>query len=301
MAVRDFYTVVTDDAELNSGLESLFAEVEGGTAAVLRDHLDCRAFVKVRPFTAEERALLDTFVAMQAVRGMRVRRSIEVITDYTVKLLNQDRISEADIRETDFVPHPNEHLRMFGHLAEHAEAVLKARTATLIQIDQPLLIIGDEPVIAVHDEQTAMGTAPQLGGTDLVLLQGGAGFANAPLVLLPLSPSTALAYGPPHKRDLPAEVSLVGDDAESFAADLNEHVVRAAIDWVAAHPDHSGFARMKMPALEPILKVSDYGSSIAGRVNATPARRPIRRLRADDVDYVLPPETSHASTGDVAP
>jgi hypothetical protein len=99
-------------------------------------------FARARAFTPEERAILDAFVAMQAVRGMRTRRSYEVLTDYTVKLLNHDKVSEADLWHVDFVPHPNEHLEMFGTLAERAEVTLKQRSATMVKLDKPLLIMG---------------------------------------------------------------------------------------------------------------------------------------------------------------
>ncbi|WP_150116989.1 DUF4238 domain-containing protein [Arthrobacter sp. ERGS1:01] len=120
LGVRDYYTAVSKNAILDSRLESMLSAVEGGAAKIFRQHLDFRTFMRPRAFTPEERATLDSFVGMQAVRGMRVRRSIEVLADYTVKLLNADKITEEDIHETDFVPHPNEHLAMFGKLSEGA-------------------------------------------------------------------------------------------------------------------------------------------------------------------------------------
>jgi hypothetical protein len=286
LAVRDFYTAVTDSSGLDSSLESLLSTVEGGTAEILRQHLDFGAFVKPRAFTPEERATLDAFVAMQAVRGMRMRRSIEVIADYTVKLLNQDKITEEDIRDRDFVPHPNEHLKMFGNLAQRAEETLKGRSTSLIHLDKPLLIIGDEPVLieVEQDESVKEGESkPDLTSEDLVRLEGGRGFANAEVIMLPVAPTVLLAYGPRGRRILPAEVHLTGAEAQSFAEELNRLMTSSAIDWVAARPDHPSFDSLEMPPQLPLLTVHDYGSSAAARVNSTPARRPIRRLRHDDV------------------
>jgi hypothetical protein len=48
LAVRDFYTAVTDMSGLDSSLESLLSTVEGGTSEILRQHLDFRAFVQPR-------------------------------------------------------------------------------------------------------------------------------------------------------------------------------------------------------------------------------------------------------------
>lgn len=153
LAVRDFYTAVTKNAELDARLESLLSAVEGKVAEILRHHIDCNVFARARAFTPEERAILDAFVGMQAVRGLRTRRSFEVLTGYTAKLLNHDKVSEADLRHIDFVPHPNEHLEMFGTLAERAEITLRQRSATMVKLDKPLLIIGDEPVLRVNTQQ----------------------------------------------------------------------------------------------------------------------------------------------------
>jgi Protein of unknown function (DUF4238) len=288
LAVRDFYTVVTDSHGLDSSLESLLGTVEGGAAEILRVHLDLRAFVRPRAFTPEERAVLDSFVAMQAVRGMRLRRAIEVLTDYSVKFFNQGRLSEDEVLELDFVPHPNDHLRMFGHLAEGVEMTLKRRPLSLLRLDQPLLVIGDEPVVtanyegASHLAACSVRPGPDMRGSAAFRSLRG-GFAGADAVLLAVSPSVAMLYGPTDTRGGPVEHLLAEDEALSFAAEHNELVVASAIDWVAANPDHAGLASMLMPSPAPLLTVSDGGSAAARRVNATAARRPIRRLRADDV------------------
>ncbi|WP_170850827.1 DUF4238 domain-containing protein [Arthrobacter sp. OV608] len=286
LAVRDFYTAVTDSSGLDSSLESLLSTVEGGTAEILRQHLDFGAFVKPRAFTLQERATLDAFVAMQAVRGMRIRRSIEVIADYTVKLLNQDKITEEDIRDRDFVPHPNEHLKMFGNLAQRAEETLKGRSTSLIHLDKPLLIIGDEPVLIEaeqHESVNGSKSKPNLTSENFVRLEGGRGFANAEVIMLPVGPAVLLVYGPRGRRNLPAEVHLAGVEAQSFAEELNRLMTSSAIDWVAARPDHPSFESLKVPPPQPLLTVRDYGSSAAARLNSTPARRPIRRLRHEDI------------------
>lgn len=285
LAVRDFYTAVTESSVLDARLESLLSEVEGGAAEILRQHLDCRVFAKSRAFTPHERAILDAFVGMQVVRGMRTRRSIEILTDYMVKLLNEDKISAEDARNTDFVPHPNEHLKMFGHLAERAEVELRHRPAAMVTLDQPLLIIGDEPVLPITAQGRPEGT-PNAAADESVLLESGRGFAHAEAILLPLTPSIALMYGAHDGPRMPPELSLTGAEAESFANEHNKLIVASAVEWVAASPGNLGFPSMKMPKPEPLLAIHDYGSPAAARVNTTPARRPIRRLRPDDIHDV---------------
>ncbi|WP_170854249.1 DUF4238 domain-containing protein [Microlunatus flavus] len=286
LAVRDFYTSVTTDTGLDSSLESLLSIVEGRAAHILRQHLDYPAFSRARPFTLEERSALDLFVASQAIRGMRIRRGLEVVTDYTVKLLNHDKISEDDIQNTEFLPHSNDHLKMFGSLVERVAESLRKRSTSLLQLEKPLLIIGDEPVILESEK-----VGPIEGGRseakvepeEFVNVEGGLGFGNADVVLLPVSSSAVLLYGPPNHQGLPTALELGGEEARLIAEEINWKVAYAAIDWVAANPSHPGFASMTMPPRPPVLKVRDYGSLAAERVNSTPAHRPIRRLRADDV------------------
>lgn len=285
LAVRDFYTGVTATSVLDARLEALLSEVEGAAAAILRQHLDCRAFARPRAFTPQERAVLDAFVGMQAVRGMRTRRSIEILTDYAVKLLNQDKISVEDVQNTDFVPHPNEHLKMFGDLAERAEVELRHRPAALVRLDHPLLIVGDEPVLPIRAQEPGGGT-PKTASDEFVVLEGGREFAHAGAILLPVAPSFALMYGSHDGPGMPAEIALAGAEAKSFADEHNQLMVASAVEWVAASPENLAFDSMTMPTPGPLLAIHDYGSPAAERVNTTPARRPIRRLRPDDVLYV---------------
>jgi hypothetical protein len=286
LAVRDFYTAVTNSSELDSSLESLLSIVETGTAEILRQHLDFRSFVKPRAFNREERATLDAFVAMQAVRGMRIRRSIEVIADYTVKFFNQDKLTEEDVWESDFLPHPNDHLKMFGALSERTEETLKTRSTLLIHLDKPLLIMGDEPVIIESEREESPKSAesdPDLVSRDLARLNGGHGFANADLIMLPIAPAVLLMYGPSGQWNQPSEYHFTGTDAQSFAEEVNALIASSAIDWVAAHLDHSSFDSLEMPPLQPLLTARDNGSAAAARLNSTPARRPARRVRHEDI------------------
>jgi len=294
LAVRDFYTSIADDIGFDSSLESLLSVVEGGAADVLRHHLDLRAFAHSRAFTPEERATIDAFISMQCVRGMRVRRMIEVLTDYSFKLMNGDRLSKSEMEDFTFVPHPNEHLRMIGALAERGEAALGQRPASLVFLDAPLLITGDEPVITVHNrDPLGPGTSRRkLGGTSgpEQMVASGKGFANADLIMLAVSPSVTLLYGSATARRMPHEVHLVGDEAASFATEHNDRIVAASVDWVAASPSHRSFASMVMPAPGPVITVHDNGSAASAIANSTATGRPIRRLRADDVHQRSDPD-----------
>lgn len=297
LAVRDFNTVVTKDAKLDSSLESLLSVVEGAAAAVIRSHLDAEAFARPRPFSAEERFKIDTFVAMQSVRGMRQRRAYELIADYGIKLLNQENLTADDIENLSIVPHPNEYIQMSAKLSERAHETLAARPVTLVRIDRPLFIIGDEPVLLLRDdssmpEASRRGypelTGPGIEPENVIQLQsgGGLGMGNADAVIMPMSSRAALVYGPTGHSGSTAPRAFRGDEADEAAAEVNAAVLRRAVSWVAASPQHPTFHDMTFPPPVPLLQIADGGSAIAQRTNADTRRHPMRRLRPSDVHDV---------------
>jgi hypothetical protein len=306
LAVRDFNTVVTKAGQLDSSLETLLSVVEGAAAAILHAHLDAEAFARPKPFTDDERFKLDTFVSLQAVRGMRDRRSYELIADYSMKLLNQQRLTPDDIENLTLVPHPNEFITISGKLAERVHEVLATRPMLLVKIDRPLFIIGDEPVLPLSDgplpEADVDGfprvARPGIDPKDAIQLQSGRGIgiANADVVVMPLSPCAALVYGPPGSPGIAHPEFYDGPDADSAAAEVNEGVLQRAVSWVAAHPEHPGFRDMDFPPPVPLLRIIDGGTAIGKRTNADTTRRPIRRVRPGDVFEV--PEMNESLTRD---
>jgi hypothetical protein len=292
LAVRDFYTSVTITQELDGRLEAILSEVEGAMATILRERIDALAFVKQRPFTTQERLVIDTFVSIQYIRGMRARRSLEIVADYGMKLVNQGRLTPEEIETLDIVPHPNDHLRMFGTLSEQVFEYLAPRPLVVVHLDQPLLLIGDEPVVMSADrplppfdpEGLPNVTGSGIDSRDIIHLQGnkGVGFATAEEILLAVSPTTVLVFGPMRQGWDASSVHMNGKEAAAAAAEHNSLVLDASVDWVAAHPDHPTFADMHMPEAKPIVRVSDGGSAPGRRANSTTQRRPINRLRASD-------------------
>lgn len=305
MAVRDFYTAVTDPRVLDASFETLLSEIEGAAAEVLHTHLDATAFTRPRPLSDSERFKIDTFVSMQYVRGMRVRRGLEIMTDYGMKLVNQDKLSVTDIDELDIVPHSNDHLRMMAPLSEHAFEELATRPLTILTIDQPLLITGDEPVVLlregprpkVNPNGYANVSGPGIDPHDVVQFHSPrGGFAEANEIALAVSPTTVLVYGLKHDGWEGPPQRLAGSAASAAAKEHNATVIDGAIDWVAAHPDHASFRSMKMPSPVPIMTIIDGGSQMARRANSSKDRKPINRLRADDVNIEpLPKDPDQAA------
>lgn len=293
LAVRDFYTAVTDARKLDASLETLLSEVEGAAAEVLHTHFDARAFLRPRALTEDERFKIDTFVSMQYVRGMRVRRGLEIMTDYAMKLVNQDKLSVADMDELDIVPHSNDHLRMISGLSAHAFEELAGRPLVLVTIDQPLLITGDEPVVLFHEvprpKMKPNGYANVAGYRidphEIVQFHSPlGGLSEANEIAIAVSPTALVVYGPrTERREVPTH-RITGSAAIAAAKEHNGLLIVGAIDWVAAHPGHKWFATMKMPTPVPIVTILDGGSQMARRANSSTDRRPINRLRPDDIN-----------------
>lgn len=289
LGVKDFYTSVTIHQTLDSSLETMFSEIEGSAATVIRTHVDAQAFSRPRRMTMEERFTLDTFVSFQFVRGMRTRRTMEMVADYGMKLMHQAELAPGDIENLSIVPHPNDHLRSLPGLSEQAFQFLAPRPLLVVQLDRPLLIIGDEPVAFSGDasalDRAGVAKMHNVDTEDIVHARGnrGGGLANASEVLLPVAPNVVLLYGGIGEQWGSTRVRITGADARQTARAMNDLALAAAVDWVAAHPDNAEFAEMEMPPAVPLLTVDDGGSEISSHTNSNRVRRPINRVRATDV------------------
>jgi hypothetical protein len=124
LAQKDFYTVITDDPDggqlrPDGRIEQVLRIVEGNAATVL-NRLRNPLLVR-RPPTQDERGDLAQFISFQLARGVRKRREIELLAEYHLKLTAGGRADGAEdaptleeLARVRLVPHPNEHLAMFG-------------------------------------------------------------------------------------------------------------------------------------------------------------------------------------------
>lgn len=182
---------------------------------------------------------------------------------------------------------------MMAPLSEHAFEELTGRPLTTVTIDQPLFITGDEPVVLLHEgprpkvnpDGYPNVSSPGIDRRDIVQFHSPrGGLAEANEIALAVSPTAILVYGPRHDRWAGPPPHLTGVEAASAATEHNATVIDGAIDWVAAHPDHTWFRNMEMPPATPIMTIIDGGSQMARRANTSKERKPINRLRADDVN-----------------
>ncbi|MBN9620868.1 MAG: DUF4238 domain-containing protein [Actinobacteria bacterium] len=331
LSYRDFYTVVTDDAGahvLDGRLEQLLSKVEGATATVLR-HVDAAPTVEMN---GDNRAQLAQFLSFQMVRGVRQRMEIELMGEYYAKTMLSrggvdaetarrasiraargrgktpsrgnggwkpkpvdKRLSDSALRGLRIRPHPNEHLAMIGKLSEVLFPYLLNRPVTVVDLDQPLLLIGDEPVLVFNgaernhqpecfksDEErdAALRRAVKKGRPTRELIHiyptRQTGLEVASHIVLPISPSRALRLGqlngeaPPHQL-------LTGSAASDFGDEVNELTLQTAYVWVAARPDHPTIDTLEVPGRAPVLQICDRSSAATASL-AEPSGMP-QRLR----------------------
>lgn len=286
VAVKDFYTFIDLDMAPNGAMEVWLSEVEAEFARVIRPYLSTSAFGVARPPAGIDRFALDTFVAVQALRGMRTRRAMELVADYGMKLVNQDKISAEEIQQIEIVPHQNEHIEFMHRASETLADHLSHRPVSVATLDAPLLIIGDEPVVLTPRDGAPKGDlrdrlrieGEHVAPENLVQISNshGVGFHDADEVILPLSPCHALVYGPAGARLDSMSWSVEGGAAVKVAHEVNRLQAKNAFGWVATHPDGPHLAQIPWPKPTPAVTIYDNQSLPAAVANSRPHVRPHR-------------------------
>ena len=313
LAQRDFYTAMTDDPDggaprPDGRIEQVLRIVEGNAARVLgrlRNPLLVR-----RPLPMDERRDVTQFLAFQLVRGVRMRREIELLAEYHVKLTAGGRAKGDDdaptldeLARVRVVPHPNEHLRMLGSIAERAHPFLRERPVCVVELDRPLLFTCDEPVLVIVDDiAVGGGHTPdcfltererrkrrrrafargeqEVGDLVHLLPTRQSGIAIAEEIALPLDARRLLLLGP-HGTDSEPYIRVTGEAADELAADVTRRLLDQAYLWVAGHPQHPTLRQINMPEPGPVLRICDGGSVFSQTLDEAPTPRQPARLRRD--------------------
>ena len=287
LSVKNFYTFVDLDMLPNGAMEVWLSEVEAEFARVVRPFFSTTAFGQARPPTGMDRFALDTFVAVQALRGMRTRRAMEIVADYGMKLVNQDKLDVTEIHGLEIVPHQNEHIRFIQRASEQLADHLAGRPVSVVRFDETLLVVSDEPVVLTPRDGTPKGdlrkrlqiNGERVSPRDLVQISNGrdVGFFDAEEVVLPLSPRHALVYGDfQSPTQMPATWTIHGQEGTRVARELNRLQARGAFGWVAAHPDGPHLAQIPWSPPAPAATIYDDHSVPAAVANGRPHARPHR-------------------------
>jgi hypothetical protein len=311
LAQKDFYTVIIDDPDggpprPDGRIEQVLRIVEGKAATVL-SRLRNPLLVR-RPPTQGERADLAQFISFQLVRGVRKRRELELLADYHLKLAagaraagDENAPTLEELARVRVIPHPNEHLAMFGHIAERAFPYLVERPVCVVELDRPLLFTCDEPVLIVADDtdvdeghrpdcflserrrrrRRALARGESETGELVHLVPTRqSGLASAEEIALPLDARRLLLLGP-HDAESEPYARVSGDAADELAADVGSRLLEQAYLWVAGHPQHPTLRTLEMPEPGPVLRICDGGSIFARAMDAAPSPRQPARLRHD--------------------
>jgi hypothetical protein len=292
LAIKNFYTFVNNDGEEDGRLEDILAAMEGGTSDLLNRVFG--AFQPVRKLDPGESMALALYLSFQVVRTPRHRREMELLADYSTKLINQHRLSNPT--EWVMVPHPNLHISYMGSAAFKLAETLYGRPVTLVTLDRPLFITCDEPVILAvegdhvrHVPACFKTTKQRIKASkrpsrhrrrnwDIVhCYPSRPGLGQATAVAVPISPRSILVLGP-KTSPAPLHVRLNGVDATEFADEVNRRLIDQAYVWAAANPDHATFADMEFPPPQPILRACDGGTAMARALDRPPEKRNPERL-----------------------
>ncbi len=200
-AETDFYTYIDLDGNPAGHMEQVLGVIEADASAAI-GRITHPTFGQFPP-PPDDMYAIATFIAFQKkVRGRRRRREIETHADFYIKVqysglsrdaikamleeqfgqVSPDQIAEmedlvANLDEYEFVPDPNDHIRMMGELAQAIFPRLMRRHWYLSVFDEPVLITCDEPVIVYKSNPSPLR---------------GYGMLDADEVWFPLNPSMLL-------------------------------------------------------------------------------------------------------------
>lgn len=300
MGIRDYYTFIDVDGNPDSSFETIFSQVEGTAAEIIRGLLN--PLIPLSRLSPEEAGHLANFIALQMVRGPRRRRESELLVDWYAKTYAIGKVDDDELADLVVAPHTNDYLRGLGPQAEAMVPYIFDRPLWVLSLDAPLLITSDEPVI-VNTAGDHVHHVPDCYLTDADIAAREAkerrkkqkrrrsvgrvvhfaptqprGLKQAVEIVFPLSPRTALVYGEPSGWEgTITRGHLRGEEAIEFASKVNDQMVRYALDLVIAHPEHAHFETMTMPPAGPIIQVCDGNSVATAVVNAVPL--PLRPQR----------------------
>lgn len=284
--------------------------MERPTAAVLRDLLN--PFVAPRRADLSDLAALAQFAAFQVVRTARHRRERELHVEWLAKTMAQGRISDAQLREIQVTPHQNDSIRMMGDSAFKLMGLFACRPVALVLLDQPRLLIGDDPVLVnpgpnddthvadcfLTDAQISARMSRerrkkkgrrrrQEGRIVHFSSTVPRGLGVALEIVLPVSPRAALLWGPLHDTPWVGDIvreRLDEEEWERFANLANDAVCLQTLDWVVSTPTDKQFVDRAFPPAGPLMRVCDGVNAAASALNETPQRLRPARLCSDETN-----------------
>ena len=245
--------------------EQALSKLEAGAAAVLRAIVDGDW-----PLSAEQRATLSMFMAVQYVRGPDHRRTLEYMAAQMTRLevtfngrenvqrwaehrygveLDEDEAEELWKQTTrpEGLPitlaTPIEHIAVIIDSAEKLLPFIVGRPWTLVRFDRRSLVTSDSPVGLIPGK----GTEPWEG----------VGFMTAQLITFPLTRKLASSMADampfaeanvPVQRLRAGEADATEPGTTSMARLINDSTVHSASEYIYHHPDDESALPSPLPA-----------------------------------------------------
>lgn len=306
LAVKDFYTVIDIDGSKSSAMESLMGQIEGSA----KEHIDTilSPFTRPAPLGADAIMSLAHFAAFQSTRTTRYRRELELHAEWYAKTMATGRVADDELRQVSIAPHQNQAIQLASDSAEKLMPFFLCRPLAVVHLGAPLLYTCDEPVIVngpggdfhlegcfLSDEQIEAriqkkarkmkarrrARAQIPGRTVHFSSVRPTGHGVADEIVLAISPSTALLWGPlaqtPQVRHM-ERVRLTPTKAARFADMANEAACFQALDWIITRPADEAFTARVFPPTGPLMRVCDGTNAAAAAINEPPDRFRPRRL-----------------------
>ena len=235
---------------------------------------------------------------------------MELQAEWMAKTLVSHKIDDKQLRRLIIRMHPNDHIGMMGRLATDTYPLMMSRPMALVTLDRRRLYIGDEPLVINGGPDGNAHVADCFMTEDEIADRnrrrrrkdrrnrkaGGRiahfsstrprGLGTALELVMPISPRSALAWGP-LQNDIctegPVRDALNTEESIRFADMLNEVICDQALDWVVGPLDDPEFATREFPEPGPLMKVCDGDNAAAFAMNETPDHfRPSRLWYPDE-------------------
>jgi hypothetical protein len=222
------------------------------------------------------------------------------------------RIADEVLQQYTVAPHQNQTIQLCNDAAQQLMPFFISRPLAIVHLGSPLLYLCDEPVVLnapageFHLEDCYLtdheieartqrrmrrikkckrGNAQIPGRTVHFSSTRPTGHGVADEILLPISPSAALLWGPlaSEPQGGPVEwVILDSDEAIRFATMANDAMSSQALDWVIGRIADQAFGTKTFPPTGPLMRVCDGTNAASLAVNTAPDRFRPRRLWTPD-------------------
>jgi len=288
MAHRDFYTVINHDMEAVGTVEVLLQRIEADAAAVFRQ-LSHPRFRQI-PLPPDHRLALANMMAMQALRGPKTRRSIEIMADLQMRLVldsitefNADAFLESRgvestpesrgelldvveaLDEISFASHPNQHIKVMLGVFSTLWPLIFHRPVNLVEFGEPCLWTTDEPVV------------PMPG----IELESAGGFGTAEQIWFPIDPQRLVMLG----RLNSAQPDFLIDGCTVDPKGINVAMASNAHRYVFTPDGVETEALAPFRDRPPVMDVMGGAvENLRGLSSVLAQRHPMRRFRSSDLE-----------------